>query len=157
MTRSMQVARILLLLVHISFAAILFGGGLGVRKSIQSSLAVGPAALRATLGGVAQRSKLIGMSSILTLLTGVALIFVSYGGFKHAPKNFHTAIVTMLIATAVTLTLLRPALAAIGVEAARDTPDGSVIGAQLKKLSMAQGILHLLWVGTLTLMFVRFG
>lgn len=153
----MQILRIALLLVHISFAAILFGGGLGVRKSIQSSLAVGPAALRATLAGVAERSKLIGVSSIVTLLSGVALIFVSYGGFKDAPKNFHTAIVTMLIATAVTMALLRPALGAIGVEAARETPDGAVIGAQLKKLSMAQGVLHLLWLATLTLMFSRFG
>lgn len=153
----MQVVRILLLLVHISFAAILFGGGLGLRKAIESSLAVSPAALRATLAGTAQRAKLMGISSILTLLTGVALIFVSYGGFKEAPKNYHTALLLMLGAVAVSGTIQRPTMLAIVAEAAREVPDGSVIGAKLKKLSMAQGILHLLWIVTLTLMFARFG
>jgi hypothetical protein len=78
------------------------------------------------------------------------------GGFKAAPLNFHMALGVMLFAIAFSASFMRPNTMKLVKLAQGATVDHDAARACIKKLAMGQGILHLLWVVTLSLMFVRF-
>jgi uncharacterized membrane protein len=148
--------RLLLLLVHITAAAFLFGAGAGVARPVRRSLELGPKAILAAAEDLVRRGKMIGMSSMTTLLTGVILLATRLEGFGKSPKNYHAALGVMLVAVVISVVLIRPATAGILVQAQKESPDAQAIGALLKRLGMGQGIMHLMWVVTLVLMLIRF-
>jgi len=149
-------ARLLLLLVHITAAAFLFGAGTGVARPIRRSLEFGQKAILGAAEDLVQRGKMIGMSSLTTLLTGVVLLATRLEGFGKSPKNFHAALGLMLVAVLVSVFLMRPTSMAILAEARKEAPAPQTFAALLKRLAMGQGILHLLWVVILVLMLIRF-
>jgi len=148
--------RLLLLVVHITAAAFLFGAGAGVARPVRRSLELGPKAILAAAEDLVRRGKMIGMSSMMTLFTGVMLLATRLEGFGKSPKNYHAALGLMLLAVLVSLVLVRPAAAGILAQAKKDPPDSQAIGGLVKRLAMGQGIMHVAWVVTLVLMLIRF-
>lgn len=144
----------LILVIHISAAAMLIGGGLGISRNLKKAVAIGGATFSLAAEDAMRRGGVLGMCSLLTILTGVGLIF-RIGGFAAAPLNFHIALGLMLIGFVVSSTVMRPGLNAVVAQSKNPTPDAAAIQAGLKKMAAAQGILHLLWVVVLCLMLVR--
>jgi uncharacterized membrane protein len=146
--------RIGLLVLHIASAALLFGGALGLPRLVRNALSLGAAAFRVAAKEAQRRGTLTGIASLMTLWTGVALIFM-LGGFARAPINFHIALTLMLVAIACNLVFIRPSLSKLVREGENPEPSATVVALALKKISMGQGILHLIWITNLVLMFHR--
>jgi hypothetical protein len=148
--------RIGLLVVHVTAAAYLFGGSAGIARPLRRNLELGAQALAVAAEDAVRRARYLGMSSLMTVMTGVSLIFASYPSFGAAPKNFHAALGIMIVSIGISLGLLRPTTKAL-FELSRAQPfDPGGVRGQLKKLAAAQGMMHLLWLINLVLMFVRF-
>ncbi len=150
----MQFVRILVLVLHVSAAAVLLGGGTGLMRHLRRTLEVGGEAFRLATLDAERRNRIMGICSLVTLLTGLGLIFLM-GGFKVAPLNFHIALGNMLVATAISAAMLKPAAAKLVELGARPELDRAGVASLLKKLQIGQGILHLIWLANLVLMFVR--
>lgn len=148
--------RIVLLLVHITAAAFLFGGSAGMARPVRRSLSLGQKAILSAAEDLLRRGQMVGSSGLVTLLSGVVLLATRTEGFGASPKNFHAALGLMLVSVLVSAFVLRPTGQAILAEAQKEVPHSERIGALLKRLGAGQGILHLLWVVLLVLMFVRF-
>lgn len=143
------------LFAHIAFAAALFGAPLGMVRNIKNSLAAGPQAFKAAAADAQVRAKVAGASSVLTLLTGVGLIFVK-GGFSGVSKSYHISLTLMLVLVVVGVALLRPTVDKIAAAADAATIDAAAAGKLVKRLAMGTGIVHLLWAVLLFLMVKPF-
>lgn len=150
----MDPVRIALLVLHISAAAILIGASAGLVRNLKKTLEAGKAAFVIATEDAARRAKLMGICSLVTIGTGLCLIFLM-GGFAVAPLNFHMALGIMLVAVLFSALFMRPATVKLVKLAQAEPFDPSGARSQIKKLAMGQGILHLLWVVTLVLMLVR--
>ncbi|HXS15761.1 MAG TPA: hypothetical protein VN764_01145 [Polyangiaceae bacterium] len=144
----------LLLVIHISAAALTLGSTTGLLRLLRRGLDAGQAAFALAAEDGARRGKITGMSSMATLWTGLSLIFV-IGGFKVAPLNIHIALSLMLVAVVVSFTLMRPSMGRILALSSAAPLDVAAVRGHMKKLAMGQGILHLLWLCILVLMLVR--
>jgi uncharacterized membrane protein len=150
----MYVLRILILVIHISAAAVLFGAGLGLPRLLRKSFELGAPMFKLATEEVKKRAGWTGIASLATLWTGIALIFI-LGGFKAAPINYHISLTLMFGAILVNLLVARPAVKRLVFEGAKPEPSRDVVQASVKRLSMGQGIMHLIWVIILVLMFHR--
>jgi hypothetical protein len=151
----MEYFKILVLVVHISASALLFGAPLGLPRLVRNGLAKGGESFRLAAGEAAFKAKLAGMGSMVTLMSGLGLIFLG-GGFAIVPKNFHAALLVMLGAFAISISVMRPNTMRL-VEASQKEPiDEAAARQAIGKLGMGSGILHALWLVILILMFVRF-
>lgn len=150
----MDPLRITVLILHISSAALLLGVPLGIVRNLKANLELGKDAFRVATVDASRRGQLTGISALLTLATGLALIFMS-GGFGAVPLNFHMALTAMLVALVVAAVLIRPATTKLAQIAVKETLDRQGALALTKRLAMGTGILHLLWLIMLTLMLVR--
>lgn len=150
----MDPLKVAVLVLHVSAAAILFGGPLGTVRNLKASLELGRDAFKLATSEAARRGRLLGMSSLLTLATGVALIFMA-GGFGTVPLNFHIALGILLGAIVVSSAVVRPTVTKLVETAAADSLNQDAALKLIKRLAMGTGILHLLWLVTLILMFVR--
>jgi hypothetical protein len=151
----MEYFKVLVLIVHISAAAVLFGVPLGLTRMVRGALAKGSETFKLAAQEAAFKGKLAGMSSMVTLMSGLGLIFLA-GGFAIVPKNFHAALALMLGAFAVSITVMRPNIARLVEASLKEPIDESSARAAVAKLGMGTGILHALWIVILGLMFVRF-
>jgi len=147
--------RLVLLLVHISAAAMLFGAPMGLVGSVKRALAAGDEALKLAATDAQRRGKLAGIGSMLTLLTGLALIF-NAGGFGAVSTNYHAALAVMLGAIGFSAGVMRPSTAGLVAAASAVPVDRSGAQAAVKRLAMGSGVLHSLWLVTLFLMLYRF-
>lgn len=152
---SMEPLRLVVLVLHISAAALLLGAPLGLSRNLKASLDAGKAAFQLAAQDAARRGSIAGGSAILTLLTGLALIFIA-GGFGRVPLNFHVALLVMLIAFAVVAAMVRPSITQIVALAGSETLDKETALKHIKKQAMGTGIVHLLWLVNLVLMLVHF-
>jgi hypothetical protein len=151
----MEYLKVLSLIVHVSAAALLFGAPLGLARTVRKALAQGGETFKLAAQDAALRAKLAGMGSLVTLISGLGLIFID-GGFASVPKNFHVALLVMLGALGVSLAVMRPNTLRL-VDASTSNPiDEQAARAAVAKLGMGGGMLHGLWLVVLTLMFVRF-
>lgn len=146
--------RLALLVIHITSAAALFSLPLGISRNLKATVALGKAAFEIAAADAARRAKLSALSSLATLWTGVGLIFVM-GGFKAAPINYHISLTLMFVAIGVNFLIMRPAIGGAVQAAKQSEVSADTVRAIAKKISMGQGILHLLWVSILFLMLHR--
>lgn len=146
--------RVAVIVVHIASAAVILGAPLGITRLIRKALELDLPALRLAADEGVRRARTTGIASMVTLWSGVGLIFLM-GGFKIAPINYHIALGLMFVAVLLSALVLRPAMIAIWRTTRTDTPDRALIERSLKRMGMFQGILHLLWVCLLILMFHR--
>jgi len=144
----------ILLVIHISAAALALGTSTGLLRLLRRGLQAGQGTFALAVEDAARRGKIMGMSGMATLWTGLSLIFV-IGGFKAAPLNIHIALTLMLGAVAISLSIMRPNLGRLVVLSSAPSLDAAAVKRHIKKLAMGQGILHLLWLCILVLMLVR--
>lgn len=145
-----------LLTVHIAAAAVLLGASLGLAGGLKKNLQAARETFLALAKDAARRGMITGVASAVTLSTGVALIF-TVGGFGAVPVPIHIALLLMLGAVAVSATILRPSLARAVSLGETEPFDRDQAQASIKKIAMATGIVHLLWIVNLILMLFRHG
>jgi hypothetical protein len=151
----MEFIKLLLVVIHVSAAALLFGAPLGVVRMARSALAKGEESFKFAAQEAARRGKLTFIAALVTLVTGLSLIFM-IGGFALAPKNFHTALLLLLLGTVFSVAWMKPNTTRL-VQASEQSPlDRAAAEKALGKLGMGSGILQALWLVVLTLMFFRF-
>ncbi len=134
----------ILKLVHLLSMAVWFGATLTIASDARRSLALGKAHVTELVTRI-DRSAVISMAfGLVTIVSGVALIF-QLGGFKAVSPRIHTSLLLALIALALEMMALRPAIARLSEE-----------GAKPGKIAMFGGIGHLLKLVILVLMVLRF-
>lgn len=144
----MAYLRVLVLVIHVAAAATVLGGSLNWGRALKQAAAAGAAAWGVVIADVSGRLALVRITSIVTLLTGVALIFIR-GGFSAVSPTFHIALTLMLFATGWVMFFITPAVKAL---AQAKVGDGSPVN--VGKIGMATGVLHTVWLVLLVLMFV---
>lgn len=146
----MTYLKVLVLVVHIAAAAVVLGASLGWGRALRQAAGAGAAAWEVVLGDVSRRLILVRVTSMMTLFTGVGLIFLS-GGFAVVPKTYHIALTLMLAAVAWVMFLLAPAVKAL--KQVQVGPSNSAVN--VGRVAMGTGVVHAIWLVLLVLMFVR--
>jgi hypothetical protein len=143
----------ILVVFHVLFGALWFAGPLMLAGTLKKAQPHGQAAFHAA-AQIADRMGLYAVVGNLgSLLTGVGLIFMKYGGMKGLPVRFHIALGLVLIGTAVGFGLLKPTVGKIVKAAAAADYDPTSATKTMKRVSMGVGINHLLWLICLVLMY----
>jgi hypothetical protein len=142
------------LVVHIAAASVVLGASLGWGRLLRQAAEAGQAAARVAIADVARRMVLVRITSMMTLFTGVALIFIS-GGFAVVPKNYHIALTLMLAGVGWVFLGVVPKVKGLAKLAAAPEFDREKFAGSVGKVGMATGIVHALWLSLLVLMFVR--
>jgi hypothetical protein len=148
---------LVLIVLHVTAAAVLFGAPLGIVGACRRALATGSRdAIRQAAAEGQRRGLIASICGLLTLVTGIGLIF-ERGGFKQVAPNFHMALGVMLLAVLFSVLWMKPAASRLVAATEPDPVDRAAFNKQLGRLGMGSGIMHAIWLGLLVLMFVRFG
>lgn len=143
-------ALLIVKIFHIAFAATWFGVALMAPGDVRRTAALGAPHLGLLHARLLRTGAIARATSILTLLTGVALILLS-GGFARVEKRFHIALGLALVAAGIGIAIgkLSEKIVAAGENA---TP--ATLAPFAKKLSALAGVHQLLWFIILILMVV---
>ncbi len=141
----------LLLVIHISAAAVTLGGSTGLLRHLRRACEAGGNTFLLAAQDALRRGKIMGITSFIVLWTGVSLIFVR-GGFKAVPFQIHIALTIMIASIVVSATIMRPTSKQLVELAQAPELDKETVAKKLKKMAMGQGILHLNWLVMLLLM-----
>ncbi len=117
--------------------------------------------LALTLGGMARQAaagagsgiveegaktlKLMNVFVVLTLVFGLLAFFIG-GGFAGYGPQYHTSLLLVLILVGIQFMMIRPAWTTV-------TAGGAAAGSARKRIGMAIGIGHMIWLVVLILMF----
>lgn len=142
-----------IVIIHVAAAAVLLGTSLGWGRLLRRAAESGQAAARVAVDDVMRRMKLMRVTSAVTLVSGIALIFVA-GGFAVVPKNFHIALTVMLATLGWVVLGLVPRVKALAARVGEAEFDRARFEASIGKVGMATGIVHAAWLTLLVLMFV---
>ncbi len=152
----MLTLRLIVVIVHISFAALILGVPLGLPRLLRDAISSShDSTIRLAAAEALRRGKLAQIASLVTLLTGVWLILLS-GGFAVISTNFHIALGIMLVAIAIGLFVQKPAMVAIAKAANAEPANTQGMLALLPRVAIGSGALQLLWLIILVLMLYRF-
>ncbi len=143
---------LILLVIHITAAATAFAVGMTMTGAIRRATDKSREVKLAVLEHARRAGTISSIFGLVTLLSGLALIFYR-GGFKVVSPTIHTAITLVLIMLLIGRFVQRPLGARL--EAAVD--DTAAWTAGRKRWAMFEGIQQLLWVVTLALMFIKRG
>ncbi len=143
----MVTAKLILVILHITFGAIAFGALLGGMGALRRAQQAGPEALGAAAREHNRRSTVTAFAWTLVFASGVGLILLS-GGFRVMPANYHAAMGLVAIATAVAWLLDRPAARKLL------SAQGAEVDGLRARAAMTSGIQQALWLATLVLMYV---
>lgn len=142
------------LIVHIAAAAVVLGASLGWGRLLRQAAEAGQGAARVAIADIARRLLLVRVTSMMTLFTGLALMFIG-GGFAVVPKNYHIALTVMLAGVAWVFLGVVPKVKALGKLAAAPEFERDKFAGSVGKVGMATGVVHALWLSLLVLMFVH--
>lgn len=140
------------LALHVLASSCWFAPRLFWPRRLRAALASSNEAAKVTVPAISREMNLTTASALLTIATGVALIFM-HGGFKAVPKTIHMGLTLTLVAFFAGLALELPALVKI-----RAAVERSALGeAQplVKRVVMGAMIEHTCWLATLVLMVWR--
>lgn len=140
-------------LLHISFMAIWIGAIFFSSGDVRRTLATPDANLDLLRDRMHRSLRLAAASGLITLVTGVALIF-ALGGMGSVPIGIHIGLLTGLIMLGVGGGLVGRSWKQIDAALAGGASRESV-APLVKKLAMGNGIFHGLWTLTLVLMVFR--
>jgi|AP95_1055475.scaffolds.fasta_scaffold64216_2 uncharacterized membrane protein len=151
-----MVVYILLRVVHIACAAVWFGAPLGLVKLLKMGLERGPDAFRMSAAVGAKRGAMAGIAGVLTLLTGLAMVF-HLGGFGSVAPQIHGAILIALVMLGISVGVLKPMGAELSEIAEKGLDEAGRTRAQaiLKKMGPITHSIHGLWLLLLVLMYWR--
>ena len=149
----MIVASTILLVLHITLAALWLGPPLGLNKTLARGLAGGQDALRTAMGEFRFRGGLARIGGTGVLVTGLALIFVR-GGFGAVAPQFHAAlgIVVLAIVNSIFFGILGARVDA----AANDYSEAKRGDAAqaIKRIGIHSHVQHAFWLAALILMLL---
>ncbi len=100
-------------IVHVAAASVWIGGGLTAPRDIRRTLALGPPHTAQLLPRLRTIAQLMNLAALLTLVSGLALVF-DVGGFARVPHRIHAGLALTLAAIVVGRFFIRPALVALG-------------------------------------------
>jgi len=149
-----DVPKTILLIVHITAAALWIGPPLGVLPNVTRSLAAGREALGVAIKDFNFRGLLSGIGGAGVLVTGVIMMFYSFGGFKTSPWPFHAALGLVVLA------MINSAAFGKGMKTLRAAHesfnDTTVTAARnaVKKMKPFSHINNALWLGALVMMII---
>lgn len=149
----MTMSTIILLVLHIAVAATAFGISLGGPASLRRARAAGTEVFRHAVAEANRRGKIGGICGVLTLLTGLALIF-NGGGFGAVGVNIHIALAVLLVMLGLGFGMLKPAGGKLAGLVGQGDKDAE-IDALLGRLAAGSGVMQLLWLTVLALMFLK--
>lgn len=142
-------------LVHIAAMAVWLAGGLGIAGDVRRTLARGKPHTELLVPRVDRALTIAMIAGLLTIATGLGLVFVVYGGMKGLPIRYHASLGLALVAYALLFTVLKPATARL--EEALSKGEGRDLRALSKRIAMLTGIDHLLKIVILVLMVLPIG
>lgn len=140
-------------LVHILSMSVWFASGLFVAGDVRRTLARGKPHTELLTGRLVRVVNASMIAGLLTLGTGMGLIFAN-GGFKGVGPQIHAGLGLSLVAFTVLLTLIRPAV--VDLDRIIEKGDGRDVRSVTRKIAIATGIDHLLKLVVMTLMVVKF-
>ncbi len=151
----MYVLKTILLAIHIAAAAMIFAAPMGTIGSLKRALADGsPGVLRSAAKDASVRAMLAQAGSVLTLLTGLGLIFM-LGGFGAVSPRIHAAFGLLILALGFSLGFMKPTGKKLGMAAQATPPEKEAIQGCLGRLRVGNGVLHLVWLTILILMIYK--
>lgn len=150
----MQLLNPVLLVIHVLAAFYWFGVAATLPTRIRQTLDGNAKNAPEVIKSLASRSTATGVSSLLVLATGVAMIFTRFGGMGGMPVRFHIGLTLTLIWFGIGVFLIRPRLSALA-QLVRGSTLGPESDTLRKKIAMFTGIQHLLFFVTATLMLWR--
>lgn len=143
-----------LLVVHVLCAMLWFGGAAFVPRRLREVLAGEPAQARRSMSTLLRQSQALDIACVLSVLTGISMALAYPGGFAALSPRFHVALLLSLIWLGLALLVARPAMQRIS-----DSMQGNSTlepGRRFaKRVGMATGLEHLLFVTVLVLMLWR--
>ena len=151
-----MVTYVVLRVLHITLAALWFGAPLGVVKLLRNGLEGGPDTFRMSAASGSKRGAMAGIAGILTLLTGLIIVF-HMGGFGSVAPQIHGAIVVAVVILGISIGVLKPMGAKLSEIAEKGLDDEGRARAEaiLKKMGPISHGIHGLWLVLLVLMYWR--
>ncbi|MFT7582351.1 MAG: putative membrane protein, partial [Myxococcota bacterium] len=131
-----------LVVIHVAMMATWFGMTVIIPGSIRRARSAGDEAFRFSLASATRYLRIGNVAGLLTLATGLVLLFTVKNGMKSG-KNYHIALTVVVLMTVLGWLVMTPILAKLRQKADNGKPAGSEIGALVKKLSMYCGIQQL--------------
>lgn len=143
---------LILVVLHIVFAAAWFAAPLALTSMLRSALPHGREAF-GSVAKVATRFGIVGaIGNAGTIALGIALIFVR-GGFASVPPTYHAALTLAVIGAGLGLGIQKPAGSSLVEDAQREDWNAEQATATIEKLSRGVAIQHALWLTILVLMY----
>jgi hypothetical protein len=143
----------LLKFFHIMFSSIWFGASFLVSKDIRKTIEAGQPHLELLIGRVQSTERLGIPTGLLTLITGLGLIFMS-GGFKSVPLQINLSLLLTIILFFLGGLIISPTWKKI-VVIIKQNGDLSEAKKLSKNFTVLMGFEHLLRMIILILMVVR--
>ncbi len=141
---------LVLLVIHITAAATAFAIGMSMTGAIRRATEKSRDVKLAVLELARRTGTISAIFGLVTLLSGLALIFYR-GGFKVVSPTIHVAITLVLAMLLIGRFVQRP----LGERLVASVDDSAAWTAGRKRWAMFEGIQQLLWVVTLVLMFIK--
>ena len=148
-------AYVITVVLHVALATLWFAGGLFPSRILKSTRALGNDAFRVGAEMASHYGMLAGVGAIGAFVSGIAMIFVRYGGFSGLPVPFHIALTLVLLGVLMGLFGYRPLFRSLVELAEQGKTTSDEVTALIKRVSMMTGISHLLWLGALVCMFLK--
>lgn len=143
-----------LLVVHVLCCMLWFGGAAFVPKRLRDVLGGEPSQARRSMATLLRQNQALDIAGVLAVLTGVTMALITPGGFASLSPRFHVALLLSLFWLALALLVVRPALHRIADTVHANT--GLEPGRRAaRRVGMATGLEHLLFVTVLVLMLWR--
>ncbi|HET6567678.1 MAG TPA: hypothetical protein VFG50_06920 [Rhodothermales bacterium] len=139
-------------ILHILTAAAWFGLALRIVAHARVALSVDPGAAKVVAGDVSRTVKLMNVFIILTLVFALIAFFIG-GGFARYTTPYHTSILLLILLCLDQFYLIRPATSKLLAAVTAGPVNPADATAYRKRLAMATGIGHTLWVIIIILMF----
>ena len=141
--------------IHILSTAIWLGAGLTVAGDVRRTIEQGRPHTDLLITRVNRQGKMAGIFGMLTVLSGLNLIF-TMGGFGNVGHNIHAGLGLSLLIFAVGLGLSMPTWRRIRTILGTEAGDLGEARRLAGRLGMFTGIEHLLWLVVLVLMVMKF-
>jgi len=136
-------------LLHFAGMAVWFGGAMTLSSDVRKTLARGKPHTDVLAARVDRSLSIGAVAAIVTMGTGLAMIFAQ-GGFGAISPRIHAGFALALVAFAVELLALRPAVAKLGQALA--SGEEKDLKSLQGRIGMLTGVLHTLKLVILVLM-----
>jgi hypothetical protein len=140
----------ILLFFHIAFAATWFGTGLTLPGDIRRTLALGAPHFDPLVARVKRVSAIASGAGVLTILSGLAVIF-AMGGFGEVPSAIDVGLAVSLLMVVVAVVGIARPWNEMVAKAAQGTDPKDLLPLA-GRVSMGAGIFQLLWAVALATM-----